>query len=57
MMEQPDVPTMVFTQDELETIKLVLGERGFEYGLQAESTKVYALCRKLGVATSLEPSE
>ncbi len=37
-----------FTPDEIETIKLVLAEWGFEYALRADADKVAKLRRKLG---------
>jgi N6-adenosine-specific RNA methylase IME4 len=39
-----------FTDDEIETIKKVLDDWGFEYSLKADPEKVTALCKKLGVA-------
>jgi hypothetical protein len=38
-----------FTDDEIETIKKVLDEWGFEYSLKADPAKVLALCEKLGL--------
>ena len=40
---------MTFTMDEVETIKNLLDDWGFEYSLQADRTKVVALCRRLGL--------
>ncbi len=43
------IESIEFTPDEIETIKLVLAEWGFEYSLRADADKVDALCKKLGV--------
>lgn len=35
--------------DEVETIKHLLGDWGWEYSLKADRAKVIALCRRLGM--------
>lgn len=38
---------MTFTPDEIDTIKALLNDWGFEYSLTADRAKVIALCKKL----------
>lgn len=40
---------MKFTDDEIETIKLLIDDRGWEYGLKSNSAKVWALAKRLGM--------
>lgn len=40
---------MQFTDDEIETIKALIEDHGFEYSLQADADKVWALGVKLGI--------
>jgi len=40
---------MQFTEDEIELIKLLIEERGFEYGIKSKSEDVYKLAKKLGM--------
>lgn len=40
---------MTFTDDEIETIKALLEDWGFEYALSADRDKVIALARRLGL--------
>lgn len=41
--------TLQLTDDELRTVKALIEDWGWEYGLQAERRKVAALARKLGL--------
>jgi hypothetical protein len=38
-----------FTPDEIETIRKLILDRGFEYGLLSNTGKVHALAAKLGM--------
>jgi len=40
---------MTFTEDEIETIKALLEDWGFEYSLSADREKVIALAQRLGL--------
>lgn len=46
-MTEESIPQ--FTADEIETIKKMIDDWGFEYALKADSEKVAALAKKLGV--------
>lgn len=38
-----------FNDDEIETIRLLIKDRGFEYALQSKDEKVRVLAKKLGM--------
>lgn len=44
---------VVFTADEIETIKSLIRDRGFEYSLESDAEKVAALGKKLGMTVDL----
>jgi hypothetical protein len=44
-----------FTLDEIETIKQMIREWGFEYGLKSDRTKLRALGQKLGMSDAEMP--
>lgn len=46
---------MQFTDDEIETIKALIEDRGFEYSLTSDSDKVWALGVKLGIREPILP--
>lgn len=47
------VGSVKFTDDEIETIKKLIRDRGFEYGLESDAEKVDALAAKLGMPIDL----
>lgn len=49
MGEETDLSKITFTEDEIETIRKVLFDWGFEYNLAADGIKVRALVEKIGV--------
>lgn len=46
---------MQFTDDETETIKALIEDRGFEYSLTSDFDKVWALGVKLGIREPILP--
>jgi hypothetical protein len=44
-----DLANIMFSQDEIETIKDIINDWGFDYCLQANYDKVKALAQRLGV--------
>jgi hypothetical protein len=46
---------MQFTDDEIETIKALIEDRGFEYSLTSDDDKVWALGVKLGIREPILP--
>jgi hypothetical protein len=46
---------MQFTDDEIETIKALIEDRGFEYSLTSDDDKVWALGVKLGIREPVLP--
>lgn len=40
---------MQFTNEEIETIKRLIDDHGFEYGIKSNSEEVYNLAKKIGM--------
>lgn len=47
---QPAPTSVIFTEDEIKTIRDLIDDRGFEYSLTSDRDKVMALAEKLGMS-------